>query len=48
MSLSDTLIRLDTLISGQALGLNRQINFREVKIQHVEKQGYHRKGKKTT
>jgi hypothetical protein len=31
----DTLIRADTLIFSQALGLNRQIMIEEVKIQHV-------------
>jgi hypothetical protein len=35
MSHSDTLIRVDTLIFSQALGLNRQIMIEEVRIQHV-------------
>jgi len=35
MSDFDTLIHADTLIFSQALGPNRQIIVREVKIQHV-------------
>jgi hypothetical protein len=35
MSHFDTLIRADTLIFSQALGLNRQIMIEEVEIQHV-------------
>ena len=35
MGYFDTLIRVDTLIFSQGLGLNRQIMIEEVKIQHV-------------
>lgn len=37
MSHFDTLIRADTLIFCQALGLNRQVMMEEVKNQHVNR-----------
>ena len=45
MSHLDTLIRADTLIFCQALGLNRQIMIQEVKIQYVNP--YEKPGKDT-
>jgi hypothetical protein len=45
MSYFDTLIRADTLIFCQALGLNRQIIIEEVKIRHVNPYTQPREGK---
>ena len=45
MSHFDTLTRVDTLIFSQALGLNRQVMIKEVRIQHVNSVTQTREGR---